>query len=78
MRAAKPKKGQESPVKRTQLWIFTPYFSKCRAFRTLQLAKHVFLELLLDNKAFNFSKRALRAVPEVARKSHDCYWEKLD
>ena len=48
--------------KRAQLWIFTPYFSKFRAFRTLHSPKqHVFLEFLVKNNAFHFSKRALRA-----------------
>ena len=49
-------------IKRVQLWIFTPHFSKFRAFRTLQPPKrHVFLEFLVENKAFNFSKRAVHA-----------------
>ena len=47
--------------KRAQLWIFTSHFSKFRAFRTLQPHKqHVFLEFLVENKAFHVSKRALR------------------
>ena len=47
--------------KRAQLWIFTPHFSKFRAFRTLHSPKqHVFLEFLVKNNAFHFSKRALR------------------
>ena len=49
--------------KRTQLWVFTPHFSKFRAFRMLHPApkRHVFLEFLLEKKAFHFSKRALNA-----------------
>ena len=48
--------------KRAQLWIFTPYFSKFWAFRTLHPPKrHVFLEFLVEKKAFHSSKRALRA-----------------
>ena len=48
--------------KRAQLWIFTPYFSKFRVFRTLHTPKqHVFLELLVENKTFYFSKKALLA-----------------
>ena len=48
--------------KRAQLWIFTPHSSKFRAFRTLHLPiRHVFLEFLVENKAYHFSKRALRA-----------------
>ena len=48
--------------KRVQLWIFTPHFSQFRAFRTLHPPKrHVFLEILIENKVFHFSKRALRA-----------------
>ena len=47
---------------RIELWIFIPHFSKFRAFRTLQPPKrHVVLEFLAENKAFHFSKRALRA-----------------
>ena len=47
--------------KRAQLWIFTPHFSKFRAFRTLYPPKrHVFLEFLAEKKASDFSKRALR------------------
>ena len=47
--------------KRAQLWNFTPHFSKFRAFKTLNPPELVFLELLLQNKAFYFSKRALWA-----------------
>ena len=48
--------------KRAQLWTFTPHFSKFRVFRTVHSTKRdVFLEFLVENKAFNFSKRALRA-----------------
>ena len=36
--------------------------SKFRAFRTVHpLKRHVFLEVLVENKAFHFLKRALRA-----------------
>ena len=44
--------------KRVQSWIFTPHFCKFRAFRMLHYA---FLEFLVENKAFYFSKRALHA-----------------
>ena len=48
--------------KRAQLWIFTPHSSKFRAFRTQHSLKwHVFLEFLVENKAYHFSKNALRA-----------------
>ena len=48
--------------KRAQSWIFTPHRSKFRAIRTLNLSKrHVFLEVLVEKKEFDFSKRALRA-----------------
>ena len=46
--------------KKAQRWIFTPHFSKFRAFRTLHPPKwNVVLEFLVENKAFHFSKRAL-------------------
>ena len=36
-----------------QFWIFTPHFAKFRAFRMLHLLKqHVFLEFLVEKKAF--------------------------
>ena len=45
--------------KRAQLLIFTPHSSKFKAFRTLHPPKrHVFLEFLVKNKAYHFSKRA--------------------
>ena len=48
--------------KRAQLWIFNPHFFKFRAFKTPHPTKrHVVLEVLVENKAFHFSKRALRA-----------------
>ena len=51
--------------KRAQLWIPSPtplQFSKFRAFRMLHPTKrHVFLEVLLENKALYFSKTALHA-----------------
>ena len=43
------------------MWIFTPNFFKFRAFRTLTPERHVFLEFLVENKAFSFSKRVLHA-----------------
>ena len=47
---------------RAQLWIFTPYFSQFWGFRTLHTPKwHVFLEFLVENKAFHFSKKVLHA-----------------
>ena len=55
------KKARKSS-ERAQLWIFNPHFSKFRAFRRLHpLKQHVFLEFLVEKKAFRFSKRALRA-----------------
>ena len=49
-------------TKRAQLWIFTPHFNNFRAFKTLRsLFRHRFLEVLVDNKVFYFSKRPLRA-----------------
>ena len=43
------------------MWIFTPHFSKFRTFGMLHPPKwHMFLEFLVKNKAFCFSKRALR------------------
>ena len=48
--------------KRAELWIFNPDFSKFRALRTLHSPKrHVVFKFLVENKAFHFSKRALRA-----------------
>ena len=48
--------------KKAQLWIFTPYFSNVRTFRTLHPTKrHVFLEFLVETKSYKFLKRALRA-----------------
>ena len=48
--------------KRAQLWIFTPHFSKFRAFRMWHPPKwHWVLEFLAEKKAFHFLKRALRA-----------------
>ena len=60
--------------KRAQLWIPPPHththththtplqFSKFRAFRMLHPTKqHVFLEVLVENKALYFSKMALHA-----------------
>ena len=47
--------------KRAQLWIFSTHFFKFRAFITLHSPKqHVFLEFLVENKAFYSTKRALR------------------
>ena len=47
---------------RAQLWIFTPHFPKFRAFEMLHSSKrHLFSEFLVENKAFQFSKRALHA-----------------
>ena len=55
------KKGKKVQQKGTAV-NFYPSFSKFRAFRTLHLPKqYVFLEFLVKNKAFHFSKRALRA-----------------
>ena len=46
-----------------QCWVFTTHFSKFVVFRTLHLPKqYVFLEVLVENKTFYFSKRALLAV----------------
>ena len=46
---------------KAQFWIFTPHFSEFWAFRTLHPSKrHVLWEVLLENKTFYFSKRALR------------------
>ena len=60
MRFNQKRAGKSS--QRAQLWIFTPHSSKFRAFRTLHPPKrHVFLEFLVENKAYHFSKRALRA-----------------
>ena len=54
------KKARKSS-KRAELWVFTPHFSKIRAFRTLHPPKqHVFLEFLVEKKAFHFSERAPR------------------
>ena len=54
--------------KRAQLWMGAPppptplQFSKFRAFGMLHPTKrHVFLEVLLENKALYFSKTALHA-----------------
>ena len=56
-------KRTRKSIKRAQLWIFTPHFSKFRAFRMLHPPKwYVFLEFSVNNKAFHFSKRVLRAV----------------
>ena len=42
------------------MWIFTTHFLKFRAFRTLHFIKwYVFLKILIENKAFYFSKRTL-------------------
>ena len=47
--------------KRARLWIFIPHVSKFTALKTFHPPKqHVFLEVLIENKAFYFSKRALR------------------
>ena len=55
-------KRAKKSSKRAQVWVFTPYFCKFRTFRTLHLPKrHVFLEVLVEKKAFCFSKRALCA-----------------
>ena len=46
--------------KRVKVRIFNSHFSKFRALGTLQhLKQYVFLDVLLDNEAFCFSKRAL-------------------
>ena len=56
-----PERARKSS-KRAHLWIFTTLF-KFRTFRMLHPPKqHVFLEFLVDKKAFHFSKRTLRAV----------------
>ena len=56
------KKGQEGPVKGYICGFLYLKFFKCRIFRTLHPSKqHVFLEFLVENRAFYFSKRALRA-----------------
>ena len=53
-------KRASRPSKSAKLWIFTPNFSKFRAFRMLHPPKpHVFLELLAENKTFSCSIRAL-------------------
>ena len=52
------KKGQESPLKVHNY----ESFSKFRAFAMLHHPKqHVVLKVLIEHKAFYFSKRALRA-----------------
>ena len=51
---------KESPVKGLNYGFFTLHFFKFRAFRTLHLPKrHVFLEFLVEKKAFHFSNRGL-------------------
>ena len=62
MRAVSPKKKKKSG-KRAQLWLFSTHFSKFMVFRTLHfLKRYMFLKILIENKAFYFSKRELRAV----------------
>ena len=54
------KKWARKSSKRAPLWIFTAHFYKFWAFRTLHPHKrHFFLEVLVENKPFYFSKRAL-------------------
>ena len=56
-----PERAKKSR-KRAQLWIFTAHFFKFRAFIALHPRKQqVFLEFLVENKAFYSTKRALRA-----------------
>ena len=51
---------KESPVKGLNYGFFTLHFFKFRAFRTLHAPKrHVFLEFLVEKKAFHFSNRGL-------------------
>ena len=58
----KIQKKAKKVYKIAQLWIFTPHFSKFRAFRTPHPPKlHVLSRGFLVDKAFYFSKRALRA-----------------
>ena len=48
--------------KRAQLWIFTTHSSNLGHLEHCTPPKrHVFLEFLVENKAYHFSKRALRA-----------------
>ena len=55
------KKEEESSAK-GHMCGFTPRLSKFRAFRTLHPPRrHVFLQFLVENKAFYLSKRALPA-----------------
>ena len=52
-----PKRAKKSS-KRAQLLIFTTHFFKFRAFITLHPPKqHVFLEVLVENKAFYSTKK---------------------
>ena len=52
-------KRTKKSSKRAQFWIFTTHFLKFRAFITLNpLKQYVFLEFLVENKAFNSKKRA--------------------
>ena len=52
-------KRQKKSGEKARLYIFFPKF---RAFRTLYSPKnHVFLEVLIENRAFCFSKMALLA-----------------
>ena len=60
------KKGQESRENSTIMYFY-PSFFQFRIFRMLnpqQKKWHVFLEVLGEDKAFYFSKRALRADTE--------------
>ena len=57
------------------MWLFTPHFPEFRTFRTLQpFKRYVILGFLVENKAFDLSKKALRAVTarnEWLKKSPD-------
>ena len=41
---------------RTQIWFYTPIFSKFRAFGMLHPIRHVVLNILTENVVFYFSK----------------------
>ena len=54
-------KGARKSSRRAHLRIFTPHFSKFRAFRMLHPPKrHVCLKFSVEKKTFYFSKRVLR------------------
>ena len=48
-------------IEKAQLWIVTPFLPKFRASTTLHPPKgYMFLEFLVESKAFHFSKRACK------------------